>query len=950
MLGFFFVLILTGAGLSLAGSTHPVGITLPWLPVGVGVVGAVIFGWPAYPVILVAALVNNLPGMMSLAFRLHMIQWIAAAVIETGVVILAKQFYRRVVPGGITSFVEELKFIGLVCVLPPAVGAVLEWINLATLALPASLSDLALATFIAFTSEGLSIALVLPLYLSWKEDWRLTRTQWLVLAGGTAGLALMLRLSFHDSPGMIYLTLPLLLGIALIVGQRGSTFGMLFLSMWALSDTAQGRGPFITSSVPESLLYLFSFLFSLGFSASIVAVRSEQFWRLRRSLLDELHDRAQRLESSETNLKRIIELVPYPIYVKNAQGRLILANHAFSETTGIPDRDFTGAYQMDWMGDKSQGDSMLANDRQVIETGQPFYTPCESYVDLTGRERFLNTTKVLYIPAGSEEHMVLGISIDITESLRIQETLRQTNEYLGTLLDAASAPILVWEPSQQITRFNPAFEQLTGRNEADMLGKPLDTLFPEAIRADILEQIAGSMNGQAQEAVEIPIQRADGKIRVLLWNSAAIFAQDGVTLRAVIVQGQDITERKNVEEAVRRMNLELEKRVGERTRDLSEANEFTQTILALTTTGFSVYDSSGQCVMTNDAISRMAGATREQSLAQNIHKIESWKKSGMYDAALEALRSGQPVRKEVHVFSTFGREVYLETTFTPFDSRGETMLLLTVNDDTEVRRREMDILQLNARLRSQAARLQSANRELEAFSYSVSHDLRSPLRAIEGFASILLEDFEAALPAQGQNYLKRIQAGALRMDELLDAMLRFSRIGRRSLVWQPVDLDAVVAQAWEELALDREGRAIEFVTSPLPPHAGDATLLRQALVNLLSNAVKFTRGRSPARIEVVYVEDPPAAPEGVCGAYCIRDNGVGFDLTYASRLFGVFQRMHAANQFEGTGIGLAIVQRVILRHSGQIWVQTEPEKGAAFYFTLGEEPFDPFGADTLSPA
>ena len=152
MLGFFFVLILTGAGLSLAGSTHPVGITLPWLPVGVGVVGAVIFGWPAYPVILVAALVNNLPGMMSLAFGLPLIQWIAAAVIETGVVILAKQFYHRVVPGGITSFVEELKFIGLVCVLPPAVGAVLEWINLATLALPASLSDLALATFIAFTS------------------------------------------------------------------------------------------------------------------------------------------------------------------------------------------------------------------------------------------------------------------------------------------------------------------------------------------------------------------------------------------------------------------------------------------------------------------------------------------------------------------------------------------------------------------------------------------------------------------------------------------------------------------------------------------------------------------------------------------------------------------------------------------------------------------------------
>jgi light-regulated signal transduction histidine kinase (bacteriophytochrome) len=229
-----------------------------------------------------------------------------------------------------------------------------------------------------------------------------------------------------------------------------------------------------------------------------------------------------------------------------------------------------------------------------------------------------------------------------------------------------------------------------------------------------------------------------------------------------------------------------------------------------------------------------------------------------------------------------------------------------------------------------AAELASANRELEAFSYSVSHDLRAPLRAMDGFSRILLEEYADGLPEDAQRYLRLVRDNATQMGRLIDDLLAFSRLSRQELVRRRVDPAAVARQVMQELAATSDARRVEVQIAELPPTRADPLLLRQVYANLLGNALKFTRDRDPAVIEVGGLECDGEA------VYTVRDNGVGFDMRYADKLFGVFQRLHRAEDYEGTGVGLAIVQRIIHRHGGRVWAESTPGQGATFFFTLGE--------------
>ena len=224
--------------------------------------------------------------------------------------------------------------------------------------------------------------------------------------------------------------------------------------------------------------------------------------------------------------------------------------------------------------------------------------------------------------------------------------------------------------------------------------------------------------------------------------------------------------------------------------------------------------------------------------------------------------------------------------------------------------------------------LESVNRELEAFSYSVSHDLRAPLRAISGFAEAVKEDYAPRLDAEGQRYLGLIQDNAHKMGQLIDDLLAFSRLGRQPMTNTQIDMAALVRVVFDEIVALSPGRAITLTIGAVPPAHGDGTLIRQVLVNLLSNAVKFTKTRAQATVEFGYL------PQADGGAYYVKDNGVGFDMQYAGKLFGVFQRLHAVTEFEGTGVGLALVNRIVTRHGGRVWAESAVERGATFYFTL----------------
>ena len=245
-----------------------------------------------------------------------------------------------------------------------------------------------------------------------------------------------------------------------------------------------------------------------------------------------------------------------------------------------------------------------------------------------------------------------------------------------------------------------------------------------------------------------------------------------------------------------------------------------------------------------------------------------------------------------------------------------------------VRQLRIEKKKLEDSVRDRTEELKIANRELEAFSYSVSHDLRAPLRAIATFTQVLQAEHSASLNDEGQRLLANVNAGAAHMDRLIIDLLRLAQLNRQALHQVPVSFNEMIERVIDDMAAERAGRDIEFVIADFPTWQVDQGLMQQVWVNLISNAIKFTRERAKARIEIGYRMD------GTMLVCFVKDNGVGFNMKYMNKLFGVFQRLHSADQFEGTGVGLSIVRRIVERHGGKTWVDGEQDQGATFYFSV----------------
>lgn len=381
--------------------------------------------------------------------------------------------------------------------------------------------------------------------------------------------------------------------------------------------------------------------------------------------------------------------------------------------------------------------------------------------------------------------------------------------------------------------------------------------------------------------------------------------------------------------SLNRIDADRREQGRERERDRRQL----QAVLDHTSAIICMKDLSGRYLLVNEAFSRAVGRPAEECIGRNVDEISPGPIGDRVTRGFEkALRTREPV-EQVEVFPMpSGDRFYLTSNFPLLDSEGAPYAVCGIYTDIDdIRAQQEEIQRLNASLREKTERQEAANSELEAFSYSVSHDLRAPLRHIAGFGQLLAQRSGAVLDEKSRHYLDVIQTSVSRMGALIDDLLAFSRANKVGLSAQRVRAGDMVREIRAELEALRKGPPVAWTIGELPDMRGDPAMLRQVWVNLLANAMKYSGKNPEPRIEVGFL---PA--DGAPGAWFVRDNGAGFDMRYADKLFGVFQRLHSAQEYEGTGIGLAMVHRILERHGGRIWAHAAPGEGATFYFVLPE--------------
>ncbi|MDI1313009.1 PAS domain S-box protein [Prosthecobacter sp.] len=511
------------------------------------------------------------------------------------------------------------------------------------------------------------------------------------------------------------------------------------------------------------------------------------------------------------------------------------------------------------------------------------------------------------------------VARDITKRKQVEAALRQTEARFVKVFFANPAAISITSVQDgRLIEVNERCCQLFGHTRAELIGQPTLELAlwdDPATRTVLMErlQTQGFVRDYETQFRRKDRQQLDALI------SMELIDFPGEREPVLVSMFTDITERKHAEAALR------------------ASEEWQRLITNLVPYAIFAKNAAGRYIFANRALAETRNISIEDILGKDDFALvsdpaqaEAYRAD---DRAVIASGVTKLIPEELNT-DLSGHTRVLQTIKMPFTvpETGEPAVFGAWVDITERKRAEEEVLRLNAELEQRVivrtAELESANKELESFSYSVSHDLRAPLRAMDGFSRAVLEDYGQQLPAEGLRYLQTIRTGAQRMGSLIDDLLSFSRLSRATLSKRTINVTQLVQEVFDEMLSQREGRQIDFRIGELSPCYGDPALLRQVWVNLLSNAIKYTQKRESAVIEI------GCKPESPTTTYFVRDNGTGFDMRYAHKLFGVFQRLHRAEDYDGTGVGLAIVQRIIHRHGGKVWAEAAVDQGATFYFTL----------------
>ncbi len=514
---------------------------------------------------------------------------------------------------------------------------------------------------------------------------------------------------------------------------------------------------------------------------------------------------------------------------------------------------------------------------------------------------------------------------DIGERKQRVEQLRRSEAMKTLVLETALDAIISVDHEGKIQEWNPAARKIFGYERGEAVGQLMDELIVPSAMWDVYQEGltnylmtgVGSLIGRP---IELPLRRKDGSEFRAEMGISRTLEENPPRCTAVI---RDITERKQAELSLRQSEERLR-------------------LLVENAKDYAIYmlDAQGNVATWNAGAEHTEGYRAEEIIGKPFSTFftpEDVARNAPQEFLKRAedegqvLNEGWRVRKDGSRFWTQGTLTALHHENGKLRGFSKIAHDITLQKEAEDKIRQLNE-QLEQRVRDRTAQLEAANQELEAFSYSISHDLRAPLRHISGYIEILQTEAGDKLDPQAREHLQTIAGSAKNLGELIDALLSFSRMGRAEMHRQRVSLAALVEEAQRELRREAEGRNIEWKIGKLTEVRGDPLMIKQVVINLVSNALKYTRHCKQAKIHIAASE---ADEETV---FSIHDNGVGFDMKYADKLFGVFQRLHPANKFEGVGIGLANVRRIVQRHGGRTWAEGKVDGGATFYFSMPKAP------------
>ncbi len=485
---------------------------------------------------------------------------------------------------------------------------------------------------------------------------------------------------------------------------------------------------------------------------------------------------------------------------------------------------------------------------------------------------------------------------------QIEDALRRSEERYRSLYHRTPVMMHSIDHDGLLVSVNDYWLKVMGYEREEVLGRPITDFMTEASR-QYAETVSIPLLRRTGDATDIEYQwvRKNGEIVDVLLSAKAEFDSQGnidYSLAFIL----DVTEKKRAEEALRR----------------SEARF--RTLVENATDGFFLVGSEGEVLDVNDSACQMLGYDRGELLNLSVPDFSSESRI-RFEKIRDQLEPGVPFALDTSLHRKDGSALSVEIRIGLYLDEGRRLFVCLARDISERKRVEEE-------LRKARDELELRVGDLESFSYSISHDLRAPLRAIDGFSRILEEDHAARLDDECLRLLGIIRSNARGMGELIDDLLSFYRLARREMLLTDIDMDQLARSVVQDLRSITPNRDFEAELQPAPPARGDRAMIRQVLINLFSNAIKFSQSRKQSVIEFGFDKDENN------GFYFVKDNGVGFEMKYAHKLFGVFQRLHSQAEFEGTGVGLATVEKIVHRHGGQVWAAAKPDRGATFYFTL----------------